>query len=233
MGERGEVRKWRIRFSKGDEAKYISHLDTVKAFYRALRRAGINVAYTRGYNPRPKVSFGPPLSVGCTSDSEYLDLEVEGDFGEAEVVDSLNAVMPPGFKVLAAKEIKQRTHSLMSICRYALYEIVPEDEGAIDEGRIEDFLSKESVTLRRVRGDREKLVDLRKSTVYLESTGRSLRIILDTKLAGCATPREMAEYLLKSGGDRAEIARRGLFVNLVDLKTPLDLLDSTWGRSYV
>ena len=66
----------RVKFTRGEEVKYISHLDMLKVFERALRRANIPIAYNKGFNPRPQIVFGLPLSVGVTSESEYADLEI-------------------------------------------------------------------------------------------------------------------------------------------------------------
>ena len=66
----------RIHYQKLGYTKYISHLDLIRLFDRIFRRSGIHIAYTNGYNKRPKMSFGPPLSLGHTSDSEYMDIEV-------------------------------------------------------------------------------------------------------------------------------------------------------------
>jgi len=71
--------KDRVRYTKTGPARFISHLDVVRLFDRAARRAKISLVYSQGFHPRPKLSFGPPLSLGVGSIAEYLDLEVEMD----------------------------------------------------------------------------------------------------------------------------------------------------------
>ena len=82
----------RIKFSKGEEVKYISHLDLQRAFQRALRRAEIDIAYSKGFNPHPKVSFATALSVGMTSDGEYVDVELNNWQNGKELTKKLNGV---------------------------------------------------------------------------------------------------------------------------------------------
>ena len=69
----------RFRFSRGQELKYIAHLDMLRVFERAIKRAKIPVAYTQGFNPRQKLVFGLPMSIGLTSESEYADIELVED----------------------------------------------------------------------------------------------------------------------------------------------------------
>lgn len=66
----------RIKYIKGEQVKYISHLDILRTLNRVLKRAELPVAYSQGYNPHPLVSFGLPLSVGVTSEAEYADIDL-------------------------------------------------------------------------------------------------------------------------------------------------------------
>src|SRR5690242_15350351 len=69
----------RTKFRRSDEVKFISHLDLMKVFERAIRRARLPIAYSQGFNPHPGMVFGLPLSVGVTSDAEYGDFEITDD----------------------------------------------------------------------------------------------------------------------------------------------------------
>lgn len=66
----------RLKFTKGSEVKYISHLDLMRVFQRALRRASIPISYSSGFNPHQEISFAAPLSLGVTSNAEYVDLKL-------------------------------------------------------------------------------------------------------------------------------------------------------------
>ncbi len=90
----------RLKYRKGVQVRFISHLDTGRVLRRALNRAGIAVAYSQGFSPRPKISFGPPLAVGHLSETEYVDVAVAEPIEAQRLADGLNAVLPAGLNVL-------------------------------------------------------------------------------------------------------------------------------------
>lgn len=92
--------KVRIKFCKYGMMKFIGHLDMMRFFQKALRRAEIPVKYTEGYSPHMVMSFASPLGVGLTSDGEYFDLELTEEMEEAEALERLNREMVEGVKVL-------------------------------------------------------------------------------------------------------------------------------------
>src|SRR5579862_3363209 len=93
------ARRLRVRFTKGEEVRYISHLDLMRTWERILRRAGIKLAHSQGFNPRPRLVFAAPLSVGVTSDAEIVDVVVEDDGSAAEFVRRLEPALAPGMAV--------------------------------------------------------------------------------------------------------------------------------------
>lgn len=92
-----------IKFSKKDSVKYVSHLDIVRMFGRAMRRAGLFISFSKGFNPHPIMNFAHPLGVGISSDSELVEIGVEGDISSKEILEKLSVKMPEGFELLAAK----------------------------------------------------------------------------------------------------------------------------------
>jgi radical SAM-linked protein len=113
----------RARFIRGEELKYISHLDIMKLFERALRRANIPIAYSQGFNPHPVMVFGLPLSVGVTSEAEYADFEFESKIDPLKFMENLNRELPAGISVSAAKE-KQTKDNIMASIVQASYHIL-------------------------------------------------------------------------------------------------------------
>ncbi|HWN82709.1 MAG TPA: TIGR03936 family radical SAM-associated protein, partial [Candidatus Udaeobacter sp.] len=111
---------YRLRFQKTDPVRFISHLDVVRLFDRALRRAGIAVAFSTGYSRHPKLSFGPPLPVGMIGWDEYLDVELAEE-RPAEFVDFINAELPDGIRILESVPIVSKVQSLMSLIDHADY----------------------------------------------------------------------------------------------------------------
>lgn len=94
------MREVRLRFSKEDRLKYISHLDINRAMSRALSRAKIPLWYTEGFNPHPYMSFSLPLSLGVESLCESVDLRIVGDISNDEIKNRLNNVLPSGLRII-------------------------------------------------------------------------------------------------------------------------------------
>lgn len=95
-----------IKYSRGEEVKYISHLDFIKFIQRAVRRSGLMMTYSQGFNPHPQMAVALPLSVGVTSDCEYMRIGFEENYTESEVKNTLNSVLPNGFSIVGVKNCK-------------------------------------------------------------------------------------------------------------------------------
>ena len=94
------MREVRIRFSKTDRCKYISHLDINRCMSRALTRAKIPLWYTEGFNPHPYMSFSLPLSLGIESFVESMDIRIIGDITNEEIKKKMNEMLPDGIRIL-------------------------------------------------------------------------------------------------------------------------------------
>ena len=101
----GEIRRYRLRFTKLEKARYLSHLELVRLFIRAFRRAGIDLVYSDGYHPMPKVSFAVALPVGTESLSEIMDVQVKNIQNTSPTLERLNRELPFGLRVLFMEEI--------------------------------------------------------------------------------------------------------------------------------
>ena len=97
--------RMRIRYSKQGLMKFIGHLDMMRYFQKACRRAGIDVTYTEGMSPHMSMSYAFPLGVGMTSDSEYVDVDINTPMTGEEIVERLNQSVPEGIRFLEACEI--------------------------------------------------------------------------------------------------------------------------------
>src|SRR5690554_5367975 len=109
----------RFRFSIGPEVRFLSHLDLLRAMERALRRAGLPAAYSAGFSPRPKMSFGFALPVGVMSVAEYGDFELACKMDPEEFKQVYNRHLPQGLHVLEAKLLAPKAPSLMSVINAA------------------------------------------------------------------------------------------------------------------
>lgn len=114
--------RFRIKYAVGENFRYASHLDLVRAFYRALRRSELPIAYTQGFSPRPLVSFGPPLPVGVTSVGEYLDFQMAHHYS-GNITRDFGPFLPRDIRILETHPIGRKADSLGKIINLAKYEI--------------------------------------------------------------------------------------------------------------
>ena len=102
----------RIRFAKRGKVRFISHRDVARAFERAFRIEQLPLAFTEGFSPRPKVSFGLALSVGHESDAEYLDVELTEAVDTASLAERLTPALPEGMPATGAVRLIERGPAL-------------------------------------------------------------------------------------------------------------------------
>lgn len=107
----------RVKYSVSGRIRFISHLDLMRAFFRACIRKDIPVAMSQGFSPHLKISFGPPLSVGMTSSEEYLDMYAHGSVNGVRLQEGL----PEGIKILDVYEVPEDEPSLCVSLNRAVY----------------------------------------------------------------------------------------------------------------
>ena len=111
----------RVKYKKEDEMIFISHLDLQRLLQRAFRRSKINLSYSEGFNPHPKMSYGNALALGVESQGEYVDIEIEDDIEVDEFLERINNQLPEGIKFIKGQEIDPKTPSLSSVIVYGEY----------------------------------------------------------------------------------------------------------------
>lgn len=154
----------RAKFIRGEEVKYISHLDLMKMYERALRRSGIPIAYSQGFNPHPQMVFGLPLSVGVTSESEFADFQMEGDVEPGEFVQRLNSNLPEGIRIVDAADKNTKSNIMASVAG-ASYDILVSTDSISDMGAIKELLrqllDKEEIYIDKESKGKIKRIDIR------------------------------------------------------------------------
>ncbi|MHB1275340.1 MAG: TIGR03936 family radical SAM-associated protein [Candidatus Humimicrobiaceae bacterium] len=116
-----EDTKIRFKFKKINEYKYLSHLEIVRLMTMAVWRANINIKYSEGFNPNPKINFSFPVPVGLASTAEYSDIDIFGKMDAADFKKTINLQLKEQMHVLDAKNIFSKIPSLMgdiTFCRY-------------------------------------------------------------------------------------------------------------------
>jgi Uncharacterized protein conserved in bacteria (DUF2344). len=147
----------RAKYIKDKEVRFISHLDIVRALERAFRRADIPFVLTEGFNPKPKINFSPPLSLGYISKAEYFDLDVGDDMIPEEFIYRMNNVLPQGIMVIKAISIDEKSKSLNSIIKSSEYNVYyPFPEGVLSG--IERFLSDEIMVEKESKKGKRQLI---------------------------------------------------------------------------
>ena len=140
--------KIRIKFAKYGSMKFIGHLDVMRFFQKAIRRADIDIKYSAGFSPHQIMSFAAPLGVGIESTGEYLDIEVNSITSPLEMKDALNKVMVEGMEILAVTVLPDDSKNAMASVAAAEYRIACHldntSEGAL-KNKLSDFYQSEHI----------------------------------------------------------------------------------------
>lgn len=206
---------YRINYEVKGSLAFLSHLEVMRLWQRAMLRCHLPIAWTQGFNPRPKLSLGPARNVGVEGLSEYLDAEFDGLVKSAELIEKLNGILPEGVTVLKVREIPQGTKMLEAVINEAVYKVtflngIPADAAQ----KVADLLAAEECLYIRKSPKGEKEIDLRSYILGMEINGDDLMISVK---AGTGGSLRVAELLTVLGyGDRMKdikIQRMGLFVS--------------------
>jgi len=220
----------RLEITKGEEIRYISHLDYASAIERAIIRAKLPAAYSEGFNPHMKLSFASALAVGVTSQAEYMDIEFKGDVEISQGVKRLVMALPLGIMVNSANYMPAKVPALMAIVNLATYDVlVPFTTGEF--GAVEDSIRRfnemqEVVHTRETPKGRKDIEVKQYMAGAIGATVQDNQVLLtiDIKITptGSIKPGEVLAALvaifdLNVDKDRALIHRTGLYV--ADSKT--------------
>jgi len=188
----------RTKFRRSDEVKFISHLDLMKVFERAIRRARLPIAYSQGFNPHPGMVFGLPLSVGVTSDAEYGDFEITDDeLLINEFVERLNAQLPEGLEILSAKA-RQSKQNIMATIAASEYVVVV---GTKSECLEEDIKS----SIQRYLAQEEIIIEKRTKSGIKDTNIKDMIFDLNAELQSCGTFNIIKFTMLVSAGSKANL----------------------------
>lgn len=153
-----------LKYARDERVKYISHLDFVRLFHRTIRRTGMNFMFSHGFNPHPIMTVAQPLSVGVTSDCEYMKVGFDGEYDEKELMDTINKSFPPGYRILAAKRVEGKEIDLTKLDR-AVYTVELEYKGDAD---IDKLMEKSELKVMKKSKSGVKESDIRPYIYSLE-----------------------------------------------------------------
>lgn len=181
------VQRLRITFSKEGATRYISHLDLARAVERALNRAGLPVAYSQGFNRRPRLSLAAALPLGYTSDAEVADVWLTELLAPNQFRERLAQSMPPGIGLRQVVEVPLTSPSIQQQMAESIYEVGfldPLDEETL-RIKVAEIMAAPTLVRERIRakGNRPQMIDLRPLIIDMKlkeerSGGLRLKLIL-------------------------------------------------------
>jgi len=189
----------RIRFGRGENIKFISHLDIIRLWERAFRRAGIPLAYSEGFNPHPRMSLAAPLALGVTSEAELMDVFLSRPVTPHWFITAISQQLPPGIEIHDVFQTALTMASLQSQVRYAEYRVYLDaaDAGGRDiSDCVEDLLALETLPWQHRRDTGARSYDLRAlideiRVLDTTNTGSVLEMRLRCDSSGSGRPEQV------------------------------------------
>lgn len=188
----------RIKFIKDESVKFISHLDMMKAFQRAIRRAGLEAEYSHGFNPQMQMVFGAPLSLGFTSEAEYADLSFSRDYKSEFIMEELNKALSPGLQVVDSG-IRTTKKNIMADISFARYEFNLRSSVSIEKN-IRELLSSDNLPVEKTRKGKTKTIDVRPLIMEADAAEGKMRILVSAGNMNNLNPMLLVEAM-KAGID--------------------------------
>ena len=225
-----------FKFEKTGNLRFISHLDLQRLFRRSIKRAGIKVSYSQGYNPHELINVVEALSLGFESTGDYFEIVTPLEYEAAELMEKFNSTFPEGLKFVYAKELPYAPRNLSTKMHSALYEAILPLETS-QNLHINDFISQDQINIIKKDKKTKKNVEKNvKNFVFsLEETGRegdSVRISMRVRCASNETlnPVNLLASLWAFNGlelhkEEVRIFRREMFCLENDKLIPVGEMD--------
>jgi len=196
------MQRLRLKFGRGEELKFLSHLDLMRLWERALRRAGLPLAYSEGFTPHPRIALAAPLSVGVTSEAELMDVFLSRWIAPDSFVAQAKKQLPQGLDLPEAWPVGLNIPSLQSQVRFAEYKVEVDTEKARQEveSAVRSLLSLEELPWHHFRDTGARHYDLRAlvDDLWLIDCRDSLYVLgmrLRCDARGSGRPEQVAKAL--------------------------------------
>lgn len=208
--------RYRVIYAKEGPARYISHLDLVRLFDRAARRAGLPLAYTQGFNPHPKMSFAVPLAVGMAGEAEFADMELAMDIPAGEMKNALSEAMPEGLRLIKVSKVPDSSPALMAVVERATYRARAELESPLKneelERAIDVFLSRPEIPVERLgKSGEKKMYDIKPGIFAMSGRVNNDIIVIEAELKTGSSGNVRFEELLAAFEKDCCLPLRGRF----------------------
>ena len=186
----------RIKFSKHGVVKFIGHLDFMRYFQKAIRRAGIDVTYSSGFSPHQVMSFASPLGVGHCSNGDYFDIEVNSHNGRQDMMERLNLAMVPGVKVENIVALGEKAGNAMASVAAAAYTLEWKDGYEVPENLAEQiarFYGQDAIMVAKQTKKSTLELDLKPGIYEMEATDNAITMLVDASSSGNIKPALLLE----------------------------------------
>lgn len=218
--------KVRLEISKGDEIRFLSHLDYARTIERAVRRSKLPVAYSEGFNPHMKVAYASALSVGVASRVEYMDMDLSETLEPQVIKARLEEQLPEGIVLRRLKYIADRTPALMAAVNLSVFSLtVPLVDGADNvaiQAALTAFNSAQSTIYVRESPKGRREIDVKQymdceATAVMKGAELEIRLCIRMTPTGSVKPGEVLAVLVDTYGlpvkkDSAFIDRQELLI---------------------
>ncbi len=172
----------RIHYHQGEALRYLSHLDKLRMFERVFRRAHVPIVFTEGYNPHPKMTFGPSLATGHVSDAEYLDVKIYQTNPPLDLIKAIAPQLPQGIDIIAVRYMEQKPKALAALINRAEYQIdlLEPPTRPVLRQRIQNLLQEPTLMVERHSKKKLKNIDVRPfiETIDVRDQSVMLRTII-------------------------------------------------------
>ncbi len=188
--------RFRVKYEVKGHLSFLSHLEMMRLWQRALLRSQLPIAWTLGFNPRPKLSLGPAKGVGIEGLGEYIDIDFKTYLKGNKVLEELNSVLPGEVRVLKVRELPEGTKLLEAVINEAEYRaIFPLDEASALKEKATAFMAEEHHTYVRHSPKGDKEIDLRSYVQSMEVKDHILLFSVSLGNRGALRPEELLTAL--------------------------------------
>ena len=180
------VKKYRLKLTKENDLRYLSHLDWQNTILKVLYRSGLKLNFSKGFNPTPKISLGVALPIFVESITEFIDIEIFDELSDEELFKKLSFVMPVDMKLLKLKKIANKEISVDNEAEWAEYEFQPVEKGIYDiKSLLYDINAKisssdEIVIEKKTKKGVTKKTDIKPSIKSFDLQGEKITAVLKT-----------------------------------------------------
>ena len=217
---------FRLKFARKNGLRFISHLDQIQLIRRIIRRAKLPVSYSSGFHPQPKISFGPAISVGYESESEYIDIEFFKSVDEKTVAKLIIEQLPESFSLLEVRRIPDYITSLETAINLAKWEVkfnnntlASLSNSRMIESKLKEFLDKKEVVFEYVKNNEVKKIDIRQLVVDIKYYDNKIELLLRFGPKRNIKPEKIIEFIFGLANEETklfEVCRKSLYIERPD-----------------